>query len=629
MKKLQILSLTALLIVPSCTSAPSEETKVTIEKHANLYRTVLSATEAQQLGIKQQDYYKLGEVDYRVVEGEEMIPYVTMNQYVNFLSPLFKDTVKSIYQPGSDKISWGVSNKDNPVFMISINFTNSTITTAGSLSDVFVTSTPTDPSTYYKGMKMNAEVLNRNQIQPGKIDNYKGFDIDAIKVNNDYYMPLGLIDSEVSKYSGFAVYNAFNEFYLVSNSNTAALTDTKFYESTSAGAEEYVTPLHRAKKNAIEIVKNTFTRDEVTYPIMPLYLREYNRNLLAYFFDSQYGLKYVRGVKSMKEYLQNSKYWEQLISEDALERGDAFSEFIGMLEDGHTSTRTYNDFVWGESKARVFGPLWQERVKLRSDLLEARKEAYTKYDYLHASSEEEKQEILKEGYEPDQYAVRYSDDNTMAFFNFDGFVFSVNDEDPEKYKNDTFTYFVRQFSNLKEGVKNVVIDMSTNGGGIVIALMKILALISKENEAHLGFYNQSMNIQQLYTFSVDTNGDGQYDKEDVYGDDYNIYILTSSFSFSCGNAYPFLAQREGFAKIMGMRSGGGECTVETCLLPSGQFIGHSSMTRIGDYQPVMNGTEIDHYDFYGAEGGSPVDEGYAVNYFDYFNFNYLAELTKA
>ena len=68
--------------------------------------------------------------------------------------------------------------------------------------------------------------------------------------------------------------------------------------------------------------------------------------------------------------------------------------------------------------------------------------------------------------------------------------------------------------------------------------------------------------------------------------------------------------------------------MDTALLASGQFIGHSAMLRIGDLSPVVNEGIIDHYDFCGAEGGAPVDQGYAVNYFNYFNFNYLADLVK-
>ena len=623
MKKLQTLLLATLLVVPACSGGNErKEEKKTVAKHANVYQTV----ERDESSIQTLASYKTGEIDYRVIEGEDLVPYFTVEQYLHLFTPLFVEGANYRLVEENNKTNLAVTLAGSPIFSMTFDYKAENVLYSGSMSSVFPSSSSIDPAALYEGMKLGADVVNKKEVNNIIEFNYEGFDMDPIKVEDKYYLPLALIDNFVSKCSGHAIYNAYNEFYIVGGSDLTALTNTKFYETSES--ETPVTPLDRAKKNALEYVSDTFIRNEKTYPVMPLYLRKYHRNILALFFESQYGLKYVRGIHSMKEFFSGTIYWDELLEENALIRGSAFSHIIGDLADGHTSTRTYNDYVWGEASGRYLPPLWQERVKLKNDLEEARKEAYKKYDYEHAGSDEERDEIAKDDYIPDTFKVRYSDDDSMAFFNFDGFEINLDKEDPERYKKDTYTYFVRAFQSLKEDVKSVVIDMSTNGGGILVALMKILALISKDNKARLCLYQQTTNAQQLFNFSVDTNGDGKYDQDDVYGDDYNIYLLTSPYSFSCGNAYPFLAQRQGFAKIIGARSGGGECTVDTALLASGQFIGHSAMLRIGDLSPVVNEGIIDHYDFCGAEGGAPVDQGYAVNYFNYFNFNYLADLVK-
>lgn len=632
MKKISLLLFAGLLTIPACSggSSSSKEDKKLIEKHANVYRTVLNDSEAQQLGIRQLSYYKIGEVDYCVPEKEELIPYVSVEQYSKFYTPLLAEKAKSVLEESEEKITWRMYVSGIAIFAFDFTYSTQVITYAGSLSSALKTTQSVDSSSLLEGLKMQTDILNKGEVIVSTSIDTKGFDLDPIKKDNNYYIPLGLLDTVISKLSGVAIYNAFEEFYIASNSNINALSSTKFYESIEDSGENWSTPLDRAKNNALEnIDKRVVIINHGIYPLMPLYLREHNRNLLSFFFEYFYGLKYVREIHSMKDYFKNSSLWEDLVDEDPLIRGNAFAKLIGGLSDGHTSTRTYNDYVWGETNQRYYDPMWVERLKLRKDLIEARKEAYIKYDYEHANSDEERNAIQEEGYEPDNYAIRYSDDGTLAFFDFQEFIFSMDKEDPEQYKKDTFTYFYRQFKNLKNGVKNVVVDMSSNGGGIVISLMKILALISKENTATIGFFQQAINAQQQYTISIDANGDGKYDKDDVFGDDYNIYLLTSPFSFSCGNAYPFLAQKQGFATILGERSGGGECIVETVLLPSGQYIGHSSLTRIGYYQPVYKGEEIDHYLFEGAEEGAPVEERYKVNYFNYFNFNYLASMLNA
>lgn len=82
--------------------------------------------------------------------------------------------------------------------------------------------------------------------------------------------------------------------------------------------------------------------------------------------------------------------------------------------------------------------------------------------------------------------VRYSSDGTTAYFSFDGFnsIVYYDDEEKEKDKlNDTYYLFVDHLNQIKArgNVERVVLDITTNGGGYVLIMAKLLALLSKDN----------------------------------------------------------------------------------------------------------------------------------------------------
>ena len=88
-------------------------------------------------------------------------------------------------------------------------------------------------------------------------------------------------------------------------------------------------------------------------------------------------------------------------------------------------------------------------------------------------------------------------------------------------------------------------------------------------------------------------------------------------SFSCGNAFPFLARKQAFAKTIGVNSGGGECTVDSSFLPSGHGFVFSSLNHIGY---IAQGSTA----LYGDEGGAGVDIP-----LDYSHFYDLSEIYQA
>ena len=127
--------------------------------------------------------------------------------------------------------------------------------------------------------------------------------------------------------------------------------------------------------------------------------------------------------------------------------------------------------------------------------------------------------------------------------------------------NDPMAIFLdalEQAANDPE-VKNLVIDLTLNGGGspdVVVAMTSLM-------------YNQSfMRTQNLITgknavwhYDIDRNFDGKFDAQDqLVHYDLNFCVLTSFRSFSCANLFPALCKEAGVL-IAGEKSGGGSCCV--------------------------------------------------------------------
>ena len=158
------------------------------------------------------------------------------------------------------------------------------------------------------------------------------------------------------------------------------------------------------------------------------------------------------------------------------------------------------------------------------------------------------------------------------------------------YKNDidksTFALFYYAFEQFgKDGnVRNVVIDLTNNGGGHVGALISALGFLSPDGEVNFSYQDLVNGSFCSEYYHVDTNLDGVFDDADGYGGEYNFYILTSSYSYSCGTALPYFAQRDGLATIIGAGPGGGDCAVAYYLDAYGHVGMISGFLKIGTYK---------------------------------------------
>ena len=169
----------------------------------------------------------------------------------------------------------------------------------------------------------------------------------------------------------------------------------------------------------------------------------------------------------------------------------------------------------------------------------------------------------------------YSFDNgtKTAYISFDNFLVDYTGWDDyynngmreEDIPKDTDSFaFIRKslYQAVADEAVNVVIDLSTNGGGDSGALAGVVGLL---NGAKFDFVmNDTFDKTSMTTkMLIDVNLDGEYNGADIEECNkfkFNVAVLTTSNAFSCGNLLPSVLKELGY-KIVGQRSGGGSCAI--------------------------------------------------------------------
>lgn len=157
----------------------------------------------------------------------------------------------------------------------------------------------------------------------------------------------------------------------------------------------------------------------------------------------------------------------------------------------------------------------------------------------------------------------------------------------------------------QEGVRNLVFDVSLNGGGEDDPTTAIVALLGDKTATLrtsrvTSSWEMDMLTRQHLTknFLVDRNFDGTFDEQDDRQDwvgDMNIAVLTSGITFS--NASVFTAKMKDYGyPIWGQQSGGGACSIQRYVTPDGMcYTISSSRSHSTDRskQSIDGGTHVD------------------------------------
>lgn len=231
---------------------------------------------------------------------------------------------------------------------------------------------------------------------------------------------------------------------------------------------------------------------------VPMYLRRYNRDIITFLFDNYYGLKYSLGIRSVAAYFKSTTYYEDLLSENPKVRTTALQHFLERFNDGHTALLS-PAVAWGEG---IVDHIPQSLIETRETIEES----------LNASRNATYKAL---GLETDK--VRYSKDGSTAAFVLQKFAacddyFDETTGKPTKTideaaEEDTYLQSKAHFEEIdaKGGVKNVIIDMSTNEGGDANTMGNLLTLLSKNNKSTMYMQNiQTSAVTVSHTSSTPT-----------------------------------------------------------------------------------------------------------------------------
>ncbi len=418
-----------------------------------------------------------------------------------------------------------------------------------------------------KTLQMNKDKSSYNKGKSIVID-LKNYDTTIINLDNNLYLPFGILESLTISQRGFRYAFNGNDIYLIENDVIAQ----------NGNLTNYGQSLYNGKFGV------NYKRTE-----------EYSN---YYFNQIKFELDYFNGKifdYNLSPIGNNipSEGLTTLTSNDALTSNSALAGLINYYfhDGGHTS---FNGLGFGT-------PYNEESdSKLQGSLI-----AYDKKLY-NATLREMELTKLREESNSNKNLDIYDETAVIRFDHF-----TSNDSDEKMISNldndtSTFALFYNSFKEIEKNnnIKNVVIDLSLNGGGESSALAHAYSFISNDSLV-MNLIDPLTGATYKEAIDVDNDLDGDFKDNDSYEGKYNFYILTSNVSFSCGNIFPTYAKDNKKATIIGEASSGGDCTVRTSVAIDGSKYQMSSNIRYlhNDGTSADNGIEVD----------IPLDSSYYYN----------------
>lgn len=188
-----------------------------------------------------------------------------------------------------------------------------------------------------------------------------------------------------------------------------------------------------------------------------------------------------------------------------------------------------------------------------------------------------------------------------SYFNYDAegwaaFYAGTGEMPDGKATPDTVGTLVAGLKRAKANpeIKNVVLDLSGNGGGSSDLCATTLAIVL--GEAKIPLRDLASGQRFTISYDIDTLFDGSFDTAALAKEyDFNYAVLTSCSSFSCGNLFPSVLHDAGIP-VIGETSGGGTDMVCRFVTPEGLSCvmtdGFAEMTNAAGEQ-IENGTTPD------------------------------------
>ena len=322
-----------------------------------------------------------------------------------------------------------------------------------------------------------------------------------------------------------------------------------------------------------------------------------------------YGNTRNDAVKDFDNFIKDKDYKDDLLSLDATKYDEAMAKFLLQgVDDAHTTIGHPSIYdLPNMANANAYS------VKYEG----ARRKAIT--DTLIANKNRRKESGLSDG--------GLDIVNQTAFITFDDFspnpdikaFDEYKDTDPSDFIDKPMDLFASSFNKITENdsIKNVVVDLTCNGGGIVSCLAYLIGYFTKDPAILINYRFNNSTFE--FHYEVDLNQDGVFaGDEDSFEGKYNFYIMTSNASFSCANHLSTLCRNLGFGKVIGERNGGGSCVISFLANSSG-YLYHSS----SEWTSLLKENDNFVTNDYGVEPDIKIDASH------FYNHQYIDQLLSA
>lgn len=511
------------------------------------------------------------------VDGGE-VPYVSLSEYMPLIGTLYKNDAMGI-----PEVTYDITHPEDNQYVLARpdNSSQMTVDVEADMieflgMDLFIGPYENEKN-YLLGMILLAE-------------DGLGGPSNLFRDSGDSYDRIGsiVLTFDLSRYS-IDLVGAGDECYMPLQTVNDMLLNQGYVLIFFTGEEVMACPY---MSDSINEIYNLPTGE------MSQELAEYNYNELRFNLDTFYGLKSEHNITDFEEYFEEIGLYGYLTGKDPKEFDYALRRLLSKyLDDGHSAFINFSyltgeqDLTSDEAQEAIKEELGTSITNYREEEKEY-KTARRKYypDIPEMDPDSQVSEFL------------YEEVGDTAIITFDEFTAIKPDyhiptdlSDPE----DTFeliSYAHSQITRENSPVRNVVLDLSCNGGGDSNAAIFILAWL--QDVGKVTVKNTLTGSQSVCSYEADINFDGKFDDADHLPSDLNLYCLTSKASFSCGNLLPAAFKGSSDITLIGRTTGGGSCIVRPAITAIGtqyQISGTSeiSSVRNGSFYNVDQGIEPD------------------------------------
>ena len=534
------------------------------------------------------------------------IPYVKFNDFYNniFVNFFIGSAASSYYTFTSTKVGDGIYRFYNPTYPNNMKFLVNTYADTLQFERDDVHSF--DASSRVGGIALIANGIDTNYVS-----------INTTKSKTIHEQEF--ISYDFARYGIDIVYDSSNNVYFPLQTVIDMLFAANCYTLVYNGKNLYYAgQISSEYPNFYNHYVNNATADYLNAATRSTKMAEFTYNELCFAIEHFYGLysQLNTSYASMDAYFNAKSLKTRLKSTSSSTYESALAEFVGKYYyDGHSGYLEPSLMVYSTKSTY--------------------KNSYSNYRSSNARS------VALDNAITANYTARYNAGKNGTYFEivggdtaiirFDSFMkYNLNDwtmSDIETYilDNDTqYPYatlhsistdlvFLKAFKSIKENssIKNIVVDITCNGGGMADSIPWLEAFFT--DDPSMSCYNSvTKEITEVH-YNVDLNRDGVVNSNDTYkGKGYKFFLMTSSYSFSCGNYFPTVIKERGAMTIIGQRSGGGECVVGYLTTATGSVLRNSGCYHLGYYDYTQQ-------KYIGNDGGIPVDYSFT----DFYNVSAL------